>query len=526
MDRNGITLLGDQNTVIVGNQILSQASTERCTNGIQVGSLSGNNEEINLTLSGNTITGNEYLDYDSIWYSAGILLTTCGNVTAGDTTLAAGVQANATAVFELIMNNNTLSDNDVSCWIFNPATGAQWQMEFGGKRYYIGQLANLVVNCEAKINSSEEVSEGAYHAKYPTGSIAAFQEVIEVAKEILNNKDNYTAEQVEAAYNNLSAAKTTFEDSVYVQYLPSSVSIAPAILFAGERATIEIELPNVTGEWVALLVEMDGVEPSWHCIQDGGPNDQDGATDSSILFEIASEDYPVPGEYTITVYAANYEVTDQTQLDLARFNKKTSVVIEEGLRPEVIYVGSEPEPGKTLYESITDAVEAIKDGGTIYVQAGEHSIPATMFSIEKNLTIRGLGANPVDTVLKQSARVTNKYIFNVVAGKSFSIYNLTIDGNGLASNGVINAAGNLTAQDVVFQNSADSTSRGIRLQGEYAFVDNCQLSGIKNSGISAYGIWISNGFSGAAIISNCSVTGSARGICIDRSDADVMLIIT
>jgi len=527
VDRNGITMLGDQNTVITDNQILSIASSERATNGIQAGYLSDTvNEEINLTLSGNTVTGNEYLNYDSTYYSSGILVKTNGNITAGNTTLDAGLQANAEAVYGLIMSNNTVSDNDVSCWIFNPETGSTWKMEFGGKRYYISQLTDLVESSETKISISEEIGEGAYHGKFPIGSIGDFQEVIDAANTILENKDDYSAEEIEVAYENLQTAKNTFESSIYYQYPPTSVGITPAIIFDGETANLEIELPDVSGEWLAILVEMDDVQQGWHFVQDGGSNDQDGSADSSVLFDIAGvgTDYTDPGEYTVTVYAANFEITAQAQLDADRFEKSTSVEIKEGPRLDVIYVGSQPAPdGKARYDNLDDAVAAINDGGTIYIQSNQdHSIPTNM-SIDRNITIEGLGTDPSDTVLTQSNGASKQYIFNVDTGKEFAISNLKIDGNDLASNGIISSAGDLTIENLVFQNSSIFTIRGIVLKEgcESALIDNFQLSsGIKNTGNS---IQINSTFSGTAEITNCFITGGERGISIGSSDATVTI---
>ena len=141
-------------------------------------------------------------------------------------------------------------------------------------------------------------------------------------------------------------------------------------------------------------------------------------------------------------------------------------------------------------------------------------------SINKNITIEGLGDDPSDTVLKQGNGIGSVYIFNVGEGKSFSISNLTIDGNELNSNGIITSEGNLNIQDIVFQNNKVYTGRGIVIKGN-AVIDNFRLlGGIKSTG---NGISISDGFAGTAEILNSSITGSAESINVGSSQATVTL---
>ena len=154
--------------------------------------------------------------------------------------------------------------------------------------------------------------------------------------------------------------------------------------------------------------------------------------------------------------------------------------------------------------SLRQAIIDASAGDTI--EFGFSNCPCTIFltstslEINKNLTIRGLGATQLILDGFNIADVNRRRIFDVHSG-NVVLHGMTLTHTGgLSSGGIINSA-TLTVANCVISNHIFSSSGGISNSGTL-FVLNSTISGNGGSGI--------QNSSGSATITNSTISGNAN----------------
>lgn len=172
--------------------------------------------------------------------------------------------------------------------------------------------------------------------------------------------------------------------------------------------------------------------------------------------------------------------------------------------------------GVNAFAKIQDAVKAVSEGGTVNVAAGTYT-EVGQIVIDKNLSI--VGADKTTTIIKPAQDTGSsddpRGWFLVNSGKSFTLKNVTLDGDGykifqaIRSHGPSDIENNII-KNILYNPSTSYEGRGIVVYDGYtSTISNNDFSNIGRIGMFIYGTGTK------AIITGNTYTGKGAGDWLD-----------